>query len=531
MLFNSLEFIFLFLPLMLGLFYLTLRYKAYRLTLLILSLGSLVFYGYWSIKYLGLLLFSIAVNFLVSKKLERDKSKFILGLGVLFNLGILVYYKYFHFFLEVINSFHTIFTPQALILPLAISFYTFQQILYLFDSYRGDIKENKFLEYLFFVSFFPQLIAGPIVQHREIVPQLLWDKKYSVFLENCVIGLTIFTIGLIKKAVIADKMGSLATPVFNAVGLGAETATFFEAWGAALAYNLQVYFDFSGYSDMAIGLARMFGILLPQNFNSPFKSRSIIEFWQRWHMTLGRMINAYVFLPLSLFFTRFKLLKNKNLMVGFLTMIPTYFIVGFWHGAQWTFIIFGIVQGSLYFVNYLWRQLVSKKWNKKNTKGKDAISLFYWGITYLSLVVSFVIFRSTDMSCAASMYKSMIGGNGFLLTQKYHLALNYLFGLGDFLQNTCHWQFIEVPMLLRIGAAEIIWFVILLFIVLFLPNTQDIMSQFNPCLDDKQSLKKKSIVTITWQPTILYACLLSLALMLGYFYILVGKSEFLYFAF
>lgn len=530
MLFNSFEFLFLFLPIMLGFFYLTLKYKLYNLTGLVLSVGSLVFYGYWSIKYLGLLLVSIIVNYFIGNILKDYKNKALLTVGVLFNLLILGYYKYFNFFLEVANliSPHS-FNLSALILPLAISFYTFQQVAYLFDSYKGIVKNNKFIEYLFFVCFFPQLIAGPIVQHQEIVPQLKWKDKYPLFTENVVIGLTIFTIGLIKKTVIADNVGALATPVFTAVAAG-EAATFFEAWGAALAYNLQVYFDFSGYSDMAIGLGRMFGILLPQNFNSPFKSRSIIEFWQRWHMTLGRVIYTYVFLPLSMFFTRLTFLRKKPLAVSFFTIILTYLLVGFWHGAGWTFICFGLIQGAFYFINFAWRQFGSKRGKKlqNQTKGSAAI---YWGITYLSLVVSFVIFRADSITAATSMYYSMIGGNGFLLTEKYYLLFNYFFGLGDFLQNVCHWKFSETTMLFRLGTPQVLSFAVLLFIVFCMPNTQDMMARFSPCLDNKPSLQKKSIITIIWQPNLWYAYLMAFALIVSYCFILAGQSEFLYFAF
>ena len=278
MLFNSFEFLFIYLPLMMGLFYLTLKFKKYHQTGLILCVGSLAFYGYSSFKYLGLLLISILINYYVGSLLRKRNAKYILVGGVLFNLVILGYYKYFNFLYGTVNSLLKFsFTPESVILPLALSFYTFQQIVYLFDCYKGLVKENKFVEYLFFVSFFPQLIAGPIVQYQEILPQLKWQEKYSLFSQNVVIGLTLFAIGLVKKTVIADNMGALATPVFTAVSQG-QILTFFEAWGAALAYNLQVYFDFSGYSDMAVGLARMFGILLPQNFNSPLNHDQLLSF-------------------------------------------------------------------------------------------------------------------------------------------------------------------------------------------------------------------------------------------------------------
>ncbi|MFO1257741.1 MAG: MBOAT family O-acyltransferase [Gammaproteobacteria bacterium] len=311
-----------------------------------------------------------------------------------------------------------------------------------------------------------------------------------------------------------------------------QTATFFEAWGGALAYNLQVYFDFSGYSDMAIGLSRMFGILLPQNFYSPFKSQSIIEFWQRWHMTLGRVIYQYVFLPFSFFFAQTRILRKKKLATAFVTIILTYLLVGLWHGAGWTFICFGFIQGLFYFINFSWRHFTAKikKYSdkKQNTR---FLRLIYWGITYLSLVISFVVFRAENMSTAISMYSSMIGGHGFSLTEHYFSFLNYLFGLGNYLENAWHWKFSDQAMLISLGRFEIFSFIILLVIVLTMPNTQEIMSKFSPCLDDKSNLYKKSILSIRWQPNLGFAFVTAILLIISYCFILIGQSEFLYFSF
>ncbi len=304
MLFNSYEFIFLFLPITLLGFHLIGKHEHYRIAIAWLVGASLFFYGWWNPAYLGLILFSILFNYSIGVLLGNSpgnklSKKTILTIGVSINLLVLGYYKYANFFVDTLNALNsTNIVLYEVILPLAISFFTFQQITYLVDSYRGQTKEYKFLHYCLFVTFFPQLIAGPIVHHKEMLPQFANNIVYKIRSKNLAIGITIFALGLFKKVVLADGVSVYSTPVFDAAESGV-ILTFFEAWAGALAYTFQLYFDFSGYSDMAIGIARMFGILLPLNFNSPYKSTSIIDFWRRWHITLSRFLRDYLYIPLG----------------------------------------------------------------------------------------------------------------------------------------------------------------------------------------------------------------------------------------
>jgi D-alanyl-lipoteichoic acid acyltransferase DltB (MBOAT superfamily) len=300
MLFNSYEFLFLFLPITLLGFHLIGKQGHHRVAIAWLVGASLFFYGWWNPAYLNLMLFSILFNYSIGISLSSTlgrklSSKTILTIGVATNLAVLGYYKYANFFVDNLNALSdSNLILHKVILPLAISFFTFQQIAYLVDAYRGKAREYSFLHYCLFVTFFPQLIAGPIVHHKDMLPQFAKDAVYKLRSKNLAIGITIFTLGLFKKVVLADGVSVYATPVFNAAEAGM-ILTFFEAWTGALAYTFQLYFDFSGYSDMAIGIARMFGIRLPLNFNSPYKATSIIDFWRRWHITLSRFLRDYLY--------------------------------------------------------------------------------------------------------------------------------------------------------------------------------------------------------------------------------------------
>ena len=302
MLFNSLEFLFIFLPLTLALFY-TVRRFHYEAALGVLALASVVFYSYWNPPFVLLLLASVGVNFVLGQKLSkwallpkaRQRKKVVLTFGVAANLAAIGYFKYANFFLENISAMtgQDYGVLDDIFLPLGISFFTFQQIAYLVDCYKGVTKEYKFTHYALFVTFFPQLIAGPIVHHKDMMPQFLNPEKGNKLLGSIALGITVFCIGLFKKVVIADYMATLATPVFSAAERGLPV-TFFEGWAAALAYTFQLYYDFSGYSDMAIGLGLLFGVKIPVNFFSPYKATSIIDFWRMWHITLSKFLKDYV---------------------------------------------------------------------------------------------------------------------------------------------------------------------------------------------------------------------------------------------
>jgi len=358
MLFNSYQFIFLFLPVTLLVFFLIGNKGHHRIALSWLVGASLFFYAWWNPAYLGLLLFSLLFNYAcgvaLSNKSEQaqNSNRLLLFAGVAINLLLLGYYKYANFFIDNINAFsESNWHLNTIILPLAISFFTFQQVAYLVDAYRGETKEYNFLHYALFVTFFPQLIAGPIVHHKEMLPQFAKEETYRLNKQHLAIGLTIFIIGLFKKVVIADTFAGYATPIFLGAESG-ETLTFFQAWEGAIAYTLQLYFDFSGYSDMAIGLARMFGIKLPLNFNAPYQACNIIDFWRRWHITLSRFLRDYLYFSLGG--------NRKGEFRRYINLFLTMLLGGLWHGAGWTYIAWGGLHGSYLVINHIWQKIWRK---------------------------------------------------------------------------------------------------------------------------------------------------------------------------
>jgi len=355
-LFNSLEFIFWFLPATLAGFFLLGYLGQYNLAAIFMTLASLFFYAWWNPPYVLLILISIGVNYALGSALgagEQDNNiarrKLLLAVGIAINIFLLGYYKYANFFADSVNAaLSTDWNFGNIVLPLGISFFTFQQIGYLVDAYRGETKGYTIINYGLFVSFFPQLIAGPIVHHKDVMEQFGDKKIYRISWENIAIGLTIFIIGLSKKILIADTVAQYATPVFNAVAEGG-SISFYEAWAGALFYTFQLYFDFSGYSDMAIGIARLFGIRLPINFDSPYKAASITDFWRRWHITLSNFLRDYLYIHLG-GSRKGELRRNANLII-------TMLLGGLWHGAGLTFIIWGGLHGLYLAINHQWRSL------------------------------------------------------------------------------------------------------------------------------------------------------------------------------
>ena len=345
MLFNSLPFILCFLPIVIIGYYTLRYYGLLRISLSWLAIASLFFYAWWNPKYLLLLLTSIILNFIIGIAVATSPyKKLLLIIGISGNLAAIAIYKYLAFFASSFSTFSGIdVAVPDLLLPLAISFFTFQQIAYLVDTYRTGIAEKMFDRYLLFVSFFPQLIAGPIVHHREVSQQFSLLSIRSARMDQISTGLLLFSIGLAKKVIIADNLAPFASPVFSAADAGA-SPTFFEAWGGLTAYAFQLYFDFSGYADMAVGLAKLFGIDLPINFNSPYKSRSIIEFWRRWHITLSHFLRDYLYIPLG---GSRKGSRSVNLLA-------TMLLGGLWHGAGWNFVIWGGLHGAFLVVNHQW---------------------------------------------------------------------------------------------------------------------------------------------------------------------------------
>jgi alginate O-acetyltransferase complex protein AlgI len=405
MLFSSPEFILAFLPIVLAGYVFVAKFSNQTPLFGWLVLSSLFFYAYWSPPYIALLLFSILINYLTGNSLIRAKSKRLLIAGVAFNLGLIGVFKYFDFFIGSINIIFSAALPSpSIILPLAISFFTFQQIAYLVDVYKGEVKDTGLLHYILFVSFFPQLIAGPIVHHKEIIPQFNSRKKRRFEGSDFFAGAAIFIIGLQKKIVIADGIGVHADALFS--NLASQDPTFIQSWIGTLAYTFQIYFDFSGYSDMAIGLARMFGIRLPENFNSPYKATNIIDFWRRWHMTLSRFLKEYLYIPLGG--------NRKGSGYRHINVLITMVLGGLWHGAAWTFVFWGFLHGIFLIVNHLWRagrEAMGQDLNRSSFLGRIASR----SVTLLAVIVAWVFFRAESWSDAFAVLHGMAGLNGILI--------------------------------------------------------------------------------------------------------------------
>jgi D-alanyl-lipoteichoic acid acyltransferase DltB (MBOAT superfamily) len=350
------------------------------------------------------MLFNYTIGTSLNSKFTKVKidKKVILTFGIIANISLLAYFKYADFFLTNLNTIsNSNYNLLHLALPLAISFFTFQQIAYLVDSYRQETAEYDFLNYALFVTFFPQLIAGPIVHHKEMMPQFAdrWNlvKNYR----NTATGLFIFAIGLFKKVVIADTFAVWATNGFDK----AEVLNLVEAWATSLSYTFQLYFDFSGYTDMAIGTALLFNIKLPQNFNSPYKAKDIQDFWKRWHITLSRFLRDYIYIPLGgNRVPEYRVLSN---------LMITFFIGGLWHGAGWTFIFWGFLHGGALIIHKIWKYT-----------GFKLNSMLAWFITFNFINITWVFFRAREWSDALKVLSGMFGFSGIMLPKSMSF-LNY----------------------------------------------------------------------------------------------------------
>lgn len=393
MLFNSAAFIFAFLPVTLAVYFGLCRMRWTAGAQGWLVAASLFFYSFWNLAHLPLLLGSLLGNFLVGNELSHKRAarshaprRALLIVGIMGNLGMLGYYKYAHFVSNNINALTGwgLDWPK-LALPLAISFFTFQQIAYLVDSYKGHTREYDFLRYALFVTFFPQLIAGPIVHHYEMMPQFARRANWVMRHRNVLTGLCILAVGLFKKVVIADTFAPWADHGFD----GGQNLDFFAAWVTSLSYTFQLYFDFSGYCDMALGVALMFNIRLPWNFNSPYKALDIQDFWRRWHITLGRFLRDYVYIPLG---------GNRSTeMHTGINLFATFLIGGLWHGASWMFVIWGALHGAALVIHRIWK-----------SHGLQMPKVFGWLITFLFVNTAWVFFRATTLEDATRVLKGMV---------------------------------------------------------------------------------------------------------------------------
>jgi len=390
MLFNSQVFICGFLPVVVALYYALAGRRRARQVLIIVA--SLVFYGWWDVRFVPLLVGLTLANWLVAQWYGARHARFIPLLGVAMNLGVLAVFKYADFLRATYYGvLGESWTPWHLILPLGISFFVFQKISYLVDLRRGDRHIYGLLDFGMFVMFFPQLIAGPIVRHNEIIPQFAADPRRQEMWENLSRGFALFVVGVAKKVAFADTLAMVANPLFHQ----AEGAplTMAQAWVACAAYTLQIYFDFSGYSDMAIGLARMFGLRLPFNFDAPYRAVSVRDFWRRWHMTLSRFLRDYLYIPLG---------GNRCGPVRqAANVIATMLLGGLWHGAGWTFVVWGGLHGVALAVNHLWQGA-----------GLRLPRAVAWLLTLLFVMAGWVLFRCDSFAAAGGMFGSMLGLHG-----------------------------------------------------------------------------------------------------------------------
>ncbi len=501
MLFNSYPFILLFLPVTL-LGYVLIGKKLGRgAGFGWLVAASLFFYGWWNWFNLALLLGSLFFNYAAGTWLgrleKRRPARLVLGVALAFNLGFLAYFKYANFFIENVNAalkLHWAFTEVAL--PLGISFYTFQKIAYLVDSYQGKTRGYGFRDFCLFVSFFPQLIAGPIVHHSEIMPQFRQQNVARNHWDDWSVGLTLFVFGLSKKVLIADRLATFASPVFKVAASGAQCGMT-EAWLGALAYTLQLYFDFSGYTDMAIGLARLFGIRLPMNFNSPYQALNIADFWRRWHMTLSRFLRDYLYIPLG---------GNRHGAARkYVNLFVTMLIGGIWHGAGWTFVIWGALHGTYLLVYHLWND---RRGERTEATSPWPVRVAAQGATFLAVVGAWIFFRADSVATAMNLLSSMVGAHGW----------------------TSNWA--------RLSASTgWAWVSLGLLVVWVLPNTHQILARWEPCLEYMKAAGASAFTPRLpgaarwqWAPRPLWACgvaVLAVASIIG----LAKVTEFIYWQF
>ncbi|MBE6084914.1 MAG: MBOAT family protein [Selenomonas ruminantium] len=400
MLFNSYGFILLYLPVTVVIFFLLGKWRNKQWAIGWLVLSSFAFYGYWDVWYVPLLFGSICFNYMIGGALEQHNGQKIwLAVGITVNICLLGYFKYTDFFLGTVNELagENLFDLPHIVLPLGISFFTFTQTAYLVDAYRGEAKNRSFLTYCEFVTIFPHLIAGPIINHKKMIPQFVAVETFALNYRNMALGITIFAMGLAKKVLVADRIA----PWVNEVFIHIDTITFWQAWVGALGYTFQLYFDFSGYSEMAIGLGLMINLRLPLNFNSPYQANNIIDFWRRWHMTLGDWVKNYLYIPLG-GNRHGELKKMRNL---FASMV----IIGLWHGAGWTFVLWGALHGFYLMINHGLRRL--------KTKIPTFVSR---GGTFLAIVIAWVFFRAESIGDGWQVLLAMTdwAGHGKMPGQK-----------------------------------------------------------------------------------------------------------------
>ncbi len=510
MVFSSIEFMFLFLPVVLIGFLILRHLRAEQGVIFWLIAASLAFYAWWSVAYLVLLLGSVVLNYIVHRILIVRRSKALLILGIAGNLAALAYFKYWAFILGNISAVSGVsFDVPTIILPLAISFFTFQQISLLCDTWNGEAAPCDFPRYMLFIVFFPQLIAGPIVLQKDTIPQFRMGIFSSRLGMNLAVGFTLFAIGLFKKIVLADGIAPYANTVFEMAEAG-RGVPFEAAWGGALAYTFQIYFDFSGYCDMALGLARLFGIRLPMNFNSPYKAASISDFWRRWHMTLSRFLRDYLYIALGG--------NRKGQVRRYANLLITMLLGGLWHGAAWTFVIWGGLHGTYLIINHAWNHLA---------KGSAIVGAVPASLrqtvarvlTLTAVVVAWVFFRAESVGGALEVLEGMVGVSEVLEPARWASAMTgtdqmwlHLIGLG--------------------------------MICLLAPNSIEIVSKYRPVIGEVAKVRRSAGGTVSglwsrvmgiliWRPTAGWATAYGMMGLVAIIqlYRLGDLTEFIYFNF
>jgi alginate O-acetyltransferase complex protein AlgI len=531
MLFNSFAFIFLYLPLVFAGMFMIGR-RNHRLAALWLGAASVAFYAVWDVRFVILLMASVCFNYsagywigLSRNTHESKKAKLFLVVAIGCNLMLLSYFKYANFMVVSVNQVFGLQIPGLdIIMPLGISFFTFTQIAFLVDVYRGNANEYRFIHYLLFVTYFPHLIAGPILHHKQMMPQFANPATYHINVEHVAVGLTAFVFGLAKKVLIADNLAEYATPVFNAVRDG-HALMLFEAWIGALSYTLQLYFDFSGYSDMAIGLSLMLNIRLPLNFNSPYKATNIIDFWRRWHMTLSNFLRDYLYIPLGG--------NRKGPARRYLNLMATMLLGGLWHGAGWTFILWGGLHGLYLVINHGWHELKGRLgWGEGGRLAKFTGG----GITFLAVVVAWVFFRADSFVSAWTLLSGMAGLNGVSLPVTIQSRVASL--AGEFV--SLHLVFKGLAPSTSVSPVGVSLSIAMgLALVWLFPNVQQILANYRPAWDNMAGKKAQEAVSggriasaLHWKLDYRYAVPTGMMFFLALLYMASNKvSEFLYFQF
>lgn len=505
MVFNSYEFLAVFLPLAFIAVAITHKLLGWKGAFTMLAVASLAFYANWGVEFFGILVVSLVSNYVLGNIIIRSKdnklqSRALLSIGIFANLAGLGYFKYTNFFIDIVNQ--TIgggHSHLSIILPVGISFYTFIQIGYLIDAYNGMVKQHSFVKYITFASLFPCVTAGPLILQREIFGQMENRKDAFLDFSRIAAGVTMFTIGLFKKVVIADNIAVYSDTVFNGVAAG-QSVELITAWLGALAYTFQLYFDFSGYTDMALGLGAIFGIFLPLNFNSPFKATTISDYWQRWHMTMTRFFTNYVFQPMAMNGMRKAVAgqyspARKFVTSGVWPIVFTMLVAGIWHGSGWVFVIYGLMHGIAIAVNNAWQHFKMPKLSAP----------MGWFLTMLVVVCSLVVFRSPDVTTALTILSSMFGFSGFAVQQGAEIV--------------------------RLNVLDVApWIAALGMVVLLMPNSQEIVSIKWISTNEKPKVLHRFIEKFSWQPNAAWGAMMAVIFVVS-FGLIGSDSSFLYYQF